>query len=109
MLWLTNSSLLWAGVAGCTAVGLEFAFRAGVAWLPNLWWIAPLSLLVNFSVYRLLTGDTGWLFGIVLFGGVTAIARIGLTFLVFHEPVTPGSIIAGVALVVGAGARLFWR
>lgn len=90
-------------------MGLEGAFRAGIAWLPNLWWVAPLSLLINFAVYQLLRTEGGWLYSIVLFGTVTATARILLAFLVLHEPVTVGAGISAAVLLFGTGARLFWR
>ena len=100
---------LWAVLGGLTAVGLEFAFRSGVEWWRNLWWVAPASLLVNFSIYRLLTTDYGWLSSIVLFGLTTALLRIALTFIILHEPVSVGSVVAAGVLGVGAVVRLFVR
>ena len=99
----------WAGLGGLTAVGLEFGFRSGVDWWRNLWWIAPTGLLVNFSVYQLLRTDHGWLASIVLFGLTTALLRIFISFIVLHEPVSAGNIVAAAVLATGALVKLLFR
>lgn len=101
--------LAWAGLAGGLAVFVEFQYRNGLEWWPNLWWLVPLLLLLNFAIYQLLRSDLGWLPSIVIFGAVTAGLRIALTFAVLHEPTTPGNLAAGVLLMLGAALRIFWR
>ena len=101
--------LVWALLAGGLAVLLEWQFRQGVDWLRNLWWIAPVSLAVNYFIARLLYTDFGWLPSIVLFGAITASLRIGLAFWVAHEPPTLPNLVASGLLVVGVCIRLIWR
>ena len=103
------SPYLWAGLAGAAAVGTEFAFRSGADWLRNLWWVIPGAVLINYSVYRLITTEYGWLAGIVLFGLVTALLRIGLAFGVLHEPLTAGNLVPAGVLAVGAVLKFFVR
>mgnify|MGYP001598954177 CR=1 FL=1 len=103
------TSVFWALVASTVVVGLEFGFRHDISWVRNLWWITPAALLVNFAIYKLLQGDIGWMYSMVLFGASTAVGRIGLSFGVLHDPVTVSSVVSAAVLVVGVGVRLVFR
>lgn len=100
---------LWAALAGVTATGMEFLFRRGIDWLGSWWWVLPGALVINYSIYRLLSADYGWMPSIVLFGAMTALLRVGLAFLVLREPLSVGNIAATVVLFLAVGIRLVWR
>ena len=103
------TAILWAALGGLTAVGLEFAFRSGVSWFVNWWWIIPLSVLINFCIYQLLQTDGSWVYSIALFGFMTALLRVILSLVVLGEPPTIGTMIAAGALLGGASSRILWR
>lgn len=101
--------ILWALLGGGLAVNFEFWARRGMAWTDLWWWAIPSAFLIQLSVWHLVRSDMGWLPSIVLFGAVTAVVRIGLAFLVLHEPVTVPNVVAGAVLVGVVGVRLVWR
>ena len=97
----------WGLLSSAAVLFLEFQFRRGLLWLPNVWWIVPLNILIGFSVYQMFRHGTDWLHTVVLFGAVNTAARILLAFFVLHEPTTPGAYLTAGILVVGVLARLF--
>mgnify|MGYP001566750035 CR=1 FL=1 len=101
--------LFWAGLGAALVVNFEFQARRGFDWLGGWWWTVPTSLVVQLSVYHLVRSDLGWIGGVALFGAGTALARIGLSFLVLHEPASPGNILAAAMLLAAVGIKLVWR
>ena len=100
---------LWAALAATCGVGLELMYRRGLAFWPNVWWIAPTSLLLTFAIYNLVRGGLGWLPGMVAFATMTAGLRLLSVFVITHEPMTPANVIAGGVLLFGAMSRFIWR
>ncbi len=91
---------LWALLGGSSAVGAEFLMRRGWGWLDNWYIYIPLALVINICVYQMLVTGKSWLPSIVIFGLVTAVARIILAFLVLREPASTHTILAAVVLFI---------
>ncbi len=96
--------MLWGLLGGALAVGIEVSYRKDwISWsLSWMWLILPSILLLNYSIWRLVTGEQTYIGAIVWFGFVTAIARIAASISLFHEPMD-------FRMVAGAGALLFAR
>ena len=101
--------VLWAAASALASVGLELAYRRGIDFWPNSWWIAPTSLLLTYGIYHTVRSDLGWLGGIVIFGAMTATLRLGLAFTLGHETPSVGSFVSGAVLGLGVLVRLIWR
>lgn len=106
---LSINPVVWTAASALTGVGLELAYRRGLAFWPNVWWIAPLSLLLTYGIYQTVRSDLGWLGGIVIFGAMTAALRLSLAFTLGHETPSVGSFVSGVVLGLGVLVRLIWR
>lgn len=85
---MTVPDWAWPWVGGLAAVGAEFYFRThpGVPYLLQ-WPPILLTVVVNYSVFKILSTASSLLAGFILFGTVTMGLRIVLTVWVLHEPV----------------------
>lgn len=101
--------VLWALLGGSLAVNFEFWVRRGGIWWNYWWWAVPTAVLIQLSVYHLMRSNLGWLPAVVLFSGTTAVARIGLTFFVLHEPLSVPNVVAGAMLLGAVAVKLVWR
>lgn len=80
---------VWPWIGGGAAVLCELYFRTHRT-TPYLsqWPAIPLTFLVNFAVYKIITGAPSWLAGFVAFSTVTLFLRILLTVGVLREAVS---------------------
>ena len=90
---------LWALLGGSTAVAAEFIMRRGWGWMDHWYLYIAMAIIVNISVYHMLIAGK-WLPSIVVFGLVTAVARILLAFLVLREPASVHTILAAAVLFI---------
>ena len=96
--------MLWGMAAGMLAVGMEVAYRKHwLAW-NNDWVVViiPISLLLNYCIWRLITGQPSYLGALVWFGMVTATMRIAASFLLLQEPIDYRMLVGAGALIVAS-------
>ena len=101
--------VLWAALGSIFILTLETLFRQGVGWSSHWWLYVPLSLILNYCVYRTVIGSPTYLSGIILFPLLNGAGRIFLSQFILHEPIAKGSLLAAAALLVGAAGGRFWR
>lgn len=99
--------VLWAALSTVGVLFTEYLFRASGEWR---WEITlPLAALTNFCVFKMLNVSSSWMGAIILFSLMTQVGRLGLGYLVLHEPMTKG-LLAGIMLLLAANVvRSVWR
>ena len=99
---LTLPDWTWPWIGGGAAVLCELYFRThrGVPYL-HQWPAIPLTILINYAIFRILTDAPSWLAGFVSFSSVTLLLRVALTVVVLREAVDLRTW-AALALLVAA-------
>ncbi|KKM46757.1 hypothetical protein LCGC14_1559360 [marine sediment metagenome] len=99
----------WALSAATLAVGLEVLYKRGWSW-PEYWWLfIPVAIIINFSVYKLVTTGPTLLLAIVAFSLSTLLLRVLASQFLLGEALAKGNLVAVVALVTAAVVGRIWR
>lgn len=95
---------LWPWIGGGAAVLCEFYFRTHRQ-TPYLfqWPAVPLTILINYAVYRIIVGSPTWLAGFVSFSSVTLLLRVALTVGILREAVDTRTWVALAFLAAAKG------
>ena len=95
---------IWPWIGGGAAVLCELYFRTHRT-TPYLyqWPAIPLTFLVNYAVFRIITDAPSWLAGFVSFSTVTLLLRIALTVGVLREVVNGRTWLALALLALAKG------
>lgn len=95
---------VWPWIGGGAAVFCEFYFRThrSASYLAQ-WPAIPLTILVNYAVFRIIVGAPSWLAGFVSFSTVTLLLRILLTVGVLREAVSLRTWVALALLTLAKG------
>lgn len=95
---------MWPWIGGLAAVLCEAYFRTHRTTPYLLQWPAvPLTILVNYAIYRIITGAPSWLAGFVAFSTVTLMLRVALTVVVLRETVDLRTWLALALLALAKG------
>ena len=100
---------IWAVLAAILAVTLEVLYKRDVAWLDYWWFFAPVSVLISYSLFRLVTGGPTLLVSIVAFSLSTLILRSLASQFLLGEPLARGNLVALCALGVAVVAGNLWK
>ena len=100
---------VWALSAATLAVGLEVLYRRGWDWFEHWWLFIPAAIVINFSVYKLVTTGPTLLLAIVAFSLSTLLLRVLASQFLLGEALAKGNLVAVVALVTAAVVGHIWR
>lgn len=102
MVWLFAQPSFWAVLAGIIAITAEYMYiRIQVPWWHYLWVWVPMQVLMSYCIYRLVTYQSANLLtAFVLFGTTTIGLRVLVTLFVLDSPVSRGTWIALLFMLV---------
>ena len=101
--------LLWSALASSVVVTVEYLFRRGWVWHEHLEVFIPAAILINFLIYRIVTGAPSLILAFVFFALANVIARALVGHFLLDEPVARGNLVAAVCLLVAATVGRLWR
>lgn len=106
---LLASPTFWGMVAGIAAVIQEWQYRVSGAWVPNLWYIFPMQLLISYAIFRLVTmPNTSLIDAFVVFAFSTTLLRVVFSIFVLEEAIKGGTWFALGLLIMARIAQTFW-
>lgn len=102
---------LFTFVSAFCAVGMEYLYRTLPGpWTAHLWIWLPCALIVNYSVYRLVTIPGTPLIGaLVMWSFATIVSRTLVSVFVLRDPIAPGIWCALVLMFAARTAQYFWK
>jgi len=101
---------IWALLAAVIAVAAEYLYRT----LPGPWWHylwiwTPFQLMIGYSIYKLVTLQSGSLLdAFIVWAFSTTAMRVAITVLVLRDQVKGGTWFALGLLVMARIAQSFW-
>jgi len=103
------TAMIYALGAAASVTLCETLFAASPEYVSRLWLFAPLAVLTNWLIFRLVHASPTLLDSLILFSFGTMVLRILSTLFILRQTVTPGAWL-GVALILAANvARAVWR
>ena len=104
------TAILWALPSGILATWLEVGYRKGWTWdIGNLWFVIPLAMTLNYTVYRTITAGPTLLVAVAAFSGTALLMRVAASHFVLGEEVVKGNLLAGVFMFVAVVVGTLWR
>jgi sulfite exporter TauE/SafE len=98
-------------VSAFCAVGMEYLYRTlPGSWVSHLWIWLPCALVVNYSIYRLVTMPGTPLIGaLVMWSFATIISRTLISFFLLRDTIAPGVWCALVLMIAARITQSYWK
>lgn len=105
------TAMLFSLLAAVAAIGLEYLYRTRTeSWLASLWLYMPLAVVVNYSIYRLVTLPGQPLLGaLIMWSFATIFMRALVSLFLLNDKMTPGLWAAVSLMIVARILQGVWK